>query len=90
MKKLSINEVVEALQESMSLEHEYGKNYYYLHITEDGEIVSEIQKADISFRAEVDIPDELSENWHDHENESNQIFMEAIKELTDQANDWLE
>ena len=44
-----------------------------------------------SFRVEIELPEEIDDiqDWHDTEDENNKVFMEAVKNLMNQANNWL-
>ena len=99
MKKLTVQEVMEALQDYHSLEWEhwdFGEGYcYYLHITDEGKIVGGYDDADMSLTSGL-----AREAWEDYEPgydfrdeievPENEYFMEVVEDLTDQANEYLE
>ncbi len=88
MKKLTVKEVMEALQNNMSLEPDYdGTLRYYLHITDEGKIVNDHARGDESFNYPYyGVAEDDSFDW---EVESNEDFMKVVKELTEQANEFL-
>lgn len=77
---LKEKEVSKALQENMTNEGE--KQNYVLHITKIGEIVDDAKKADISLGTQAQYA--LKEDINDED------FIEIVKDLTKQANEYLE
>ena len=71
-------QVLEALQENMAYEFENGKHRYNLYITNNGQIVDDISKADESFYTYA--------NYALKEDEKNPDFMEVVENLAEQAN----
>lgn len=97
-KELTKKEVMNALIENMSSEPDYdGFIEYFLHIKNNGEIVREISYADESFHTYLNpeaYEKELKENidydiQENIEQENNPYFMEVVKDLTNQANEYL-
>ena len=98
MKQLTRQDVMNALIENISSEPDYnGAIEYFLHIKDNGEIVSDISAADESFSTYLD-PDaykeKLQENpeydfREDVEVETNEYFLEVVEDLTNQANNYL-
>lgn len=88
MKKLTEKQVMEALQEYLSLEgYDEESLCYYLHVTKEGKIVDSVSKADESFSVPFRyIPIDDSFEW---ENEDCEEFMECVRELTELANEYL-
>lgn len=74
-------QVLEALQENMAYEFENGKHRYNLHITGNGQIVDDINKADESFYTYADYA--LTED------EKNPDFIEVVENLAEQVNEYL-
>lgn len=94
-KKFTQKQVMEALQDFMSCEPENGGITYYLFIDMAGEIVDSAGASAMSFSSKLD--PEAYENfpkdydWRDDvEVESNLYFMEVVRDLTKQANDYFE
>lgn len=104
MKKLTKEQVFEQLVDNASAELEgLGEQTtmrYYLHVKEDGTIVSCSQKADVCLSAWIlnsDYADTLVDfkNIEDlfdsaHESMDWKPFADVVEDLTDQANEWLE
>ncbi|MBM0046754.1 hypothetical protein JNO63_06575 [Anaerococcus sp. mt242] len=98
MKQLTKEEVMNALIENMSSEPDYdGAIEYFLHIKDNGEIVSDINNADESFSTYLN-PEAYEEKAQedpeydfrdDIEMEDNKYFIEVVEELTNQANEYL-
>lgn len=92
MKKISKKDIIEALKKFQSSEPEYdGTIVYYLHTTEDGEIVSDHADADETYTAtlpeEAYIEYPADYDWRDDvESENNPYFMEVVERLYEQAN----
>lgn len=90
MKKLTIEEVSRALIENSSMEMEGDKARYFLHITDNGEILSGQSGADESFSAYTDAP-EVDYDWREEfETLDNDAFREVCEDLCKQANEYLE
>ena len=100
--RLSEDTVRKALVENQSIEFESDRADYYLHITDCGEIVPNVQSADESFIAHV-YPESYgftAEQWesedfsvediYDHEVPGDPVFDAIVREFTDKANAWLE
>lgn len=103
MKKLTEQEVFQQLVDNSSAECEgSGESTvvrYYLHVTEDGVIVNDYNSADATFVN--DIPywyyaDNIDEFYNmddlfscNYENDEWLPFVELVKELTSEANNWL-
>lgn len=88
MKKLTEKQVMEALQEYSSLEgYDEESLYYYLHVTKEGKTVYSLSKADESFN--VPFRYTPTDDSYDWENEDCEEFMECVRELTEQANEYL-
>ncbi|MBS5145911.1 MAG: hypothetical protein KHY89_10535 [Butyricicoccus pullicaecorum] len=97
MKKLTLEQVLKALVDNQSVEIENGYVEYYLHINENGEIVTSFRDAEISFTHKVDT-DEI-DGWdeaddmdviYNQENMETPWFADAVQDLTEQANEWIE
>lgn len=98
MKQLTKEQVMNALIENMSCEPDYdGAIEYFLHIKDNGEIVSGVSNADQSFSTYLD-PEAYEEKLQedpeydfrdDVEVEGNKYFMAVVEELTRQANEYL-
>nr|DAT09306.1 MAG TPA: hypothetical protein [Caudoviricetes sp.]DAX75146.1 MAG TPA: hypothetical protein [Caudoviricetes sp.] len=98
MIQLTKEQVMDALIENMSSEpDETGAIEYFLHITDNGEILTSFDKADETFSTYLD-PEAYEEKLQedpeydfrdDVEVEDNKYFLEVVEELTKQANDYL-
>ena len=103
MKKLTKKEVFQQLVDSSSAEIEgLGEGTrvrYYLHVTEDGVIVNDYSRADVTFVDDIpywcyadnldefyDMEDLFSDNF---ETDDWLPFVELVEELTSEANSWL-
>lgn len=98
MKQLTKEQVMNALIENMSSEpDETGAIEYFLHITDNGEILPSFDKADETFSTYLDpeaYEEQLQEDpeydfREDIEVEGNKYFLEVVEDLTNQANDYL-
>lgn len=100
MKKITVEEVMKTLRENASAESEGTDVVYYLHITEDGEIVSGCQDADETFTVSRDQRDyfgdhdaEYPDDWGAccaaTEDDPDSDFRAICEDLTAQANAWL-
>lgn len=101
-KKLTESAVRDALIKNQSAECEENGVVYYLHVTSDGEIVPNMYGADESFISSTHCSaygytveqwqsgEVISEDIYDHEIAGDPVFDEIVRELTDQANAWLE
>lgn len=108
MKKITVEEVMKALRKNASAEFEedWGIKYidYYLHITEDGEIVDDMYHADESFTRRVREDDYTARYAEAHggevdwdaggilaeiEDDPDSDFRAICEDLTAQANAWL-
>lgn len=89
MKKFTIEEVSQALIENCSMEMEGDKTRYFLHITDNGEILPGAIGADESFSAYKDAP-EVDYDWREEfETLDNDAFREVCEDLCKQANEYL-
>ncbi len=98
-KKFTAEEVAEAIINSDSVAFEpdptdNSKVHYYLHITDDGEIVSSYYEADESFTAEADIEEwaddeDPSRLYEEFETKENEQFMAVCQRLADEATDYI-
>ena len=100
--RLSEDAVRNALAENQSVEFENDRVDYYLHITDSGDIVTDILNADESFIAHVypesygftadqwERGDVSKDDIYDHEIPGDPIFDAIVRELTEKANAWLE
>lgn len=100
MKKITVEEVMKALRENASAESEGTDIVYYLHITEDGKIVSCCQDADEIFTVSLDQSDYFGEHAAEYpddwgaccaatEGDPDSDFREICEDLAAQANAWL-
>lgn len=100
MKKMTIEQVSNALQEFPSLEpssydSQNATCEYYLHVTEDGLAVGSLSEADETFRATVKLTDEENESEdvfdlvYDREKLTDNRFYDICNDLMEQANAWL-
>ena len=94
MKKITLDEVIRHLQDTVSMEIDPdGKAVYYLHITEDGDLMSDYIKADETFTAILDSVayESREDDWReDVEVADNPHFLKVAQSLADKANEWLE
>lgn len=101
MKKLAVEEIMQALRENPSAESEDTRIVYYLHITANGEIVDGYRNADETFTASRDQhdyfgahDDEYPDDWGACcaavEDDPRSDFREICEELAAKANAWLE
>ena len=93
MKKITRNQVMEALQDYASLEQNYdGMPWYYIHLDENFEPVPQSIEAEYTFTAEAGYTSEelAYVDLVDLEVESNPGFMEAVEELTEKINEEIE
>lgn len=100
--QLSEDAVREALIKYQSAESEGDGVDYYLHVTSDGKIVPSMYEANETFisSAHCSAYGYTVEQWqngevstediYDHEVAGDPVFDEIVRELTDQANAWLE
>lgn len=100
-KEITVDDVMTALRENASAESEGADIVYYLHITEDGEIVGSCQDADETFTVAVDQRDyfgahdaEYPDDWGAccaaTEDDPDSDFRSICEDLAAQANAWLE
>lgn len=99
---LSEDAVREALINYQSAEFEETGVDYYLHVTSDGKIVPNMYEANESFISSAHCSaygytveqwqsgEVSSEDIYDHEVAGDPVFDEIVRELTKQANAWLE
>ena len=99
--KLTEDDVCNALIENQSAEFEENGVDYYLHITAEGKIVPDLSQAGKTFISSA-CPSAYGytlEQWktevsaediYDHEVKGDPVFDEIVRELTEQANAWLE
>ena len=104
IKKITEKEVYDALVDYPSVEidglGEYEddvKALYYLHMKEDGTIVNNTVDADVDFiefiwyDAYAETVDEFREiDLYDYERPDFEPFMRVVRDLTSDANEWLE
>lgn len=104
IKKITEKEVYDALVDYPSVEidglGEYKddvKALYYLHMKEDGTIVDNTVDADVDFiefiwyDAYAETVDEFREiDLYDYERPDFEPFMHVVRDLTSDANEWLE
>lgn len=88
MKKFTTEEIMNALIANNSLGYESDGLYYYLHITDDGEILSDIHGADKTFMYPVEYTNENEVAW-DKESADDEDFMEVVEALTAEANEYI-
>ena len=98
MKQLTKEQVMNALIENVSSEPDYdGAIEYFLHITDNGEILLSFDKADETFSTYLD-PEAYEEKIQedpeydfreDIEAEDNKYFLKVVEDLTNQANEYL-
>lgn len=90
MKKLTLNDVAQALIDNDSMEQIGTTAKYFLHITDDGEILPWQTGADETFTADADV-DGFEGDWReDFETLDNDAFRDVCEDLLQQANDYLE
>ena len=102
MKNLSEDMVRKALVEYQSAEFGDSGVTYYLHINSDGDIVHGYYDAKESFTCsagfeEYGITEEewndpdtcMTEDIYDHEVNGDPVFDRIVRDLTEQANEWL-
>ena len=88
-----VKAVLKSLQDRSSMEMDERGAVYYLHITDEGDIVDDVSKADISFCSVLDeeaYKDFASDyDWRDDvEVEDNKYFLAVAKDLTNQVIDY--
>lgn len=88
MKTLTTNEVMNALINNQSLDYNGDELSYYLHITDDGEILPGLDGADYTIICPVEYTDDNETAWA-KESADDADFMAIIKELTEEANEYL-
>lgn len=88
MKALTTNEVMNALINIQSLDYNGDELSYYLHITDDGEILPGLDGADKTIICPVEYTDDNETAWA-KESADDADFMAIIKELTEEANEYL-
>ena len=102
MKNLNENEVRKALIEGQSAEFDDSGVTYYLHVNANGEIVHGYYDAEKSFTCSASYDDYgfteeewtdpdtvLTEDIYDHEVEGDPVFDRIVRDLTEQANEWI-
>ena len=96
MTKLTKDIIRESLQGYASCEpDDFGNIIYYLHVTNDGEIVNWITDADETFRCAIDsrVNNDFPEDYdwrNDVEVEGNPYFDEVVDNLYLQAKEYFE
>lgn len=101
IKKITTEDIMTALRENASAESEGTDIVYYLHITEDGEIVGSCQDADETFTVsrnqrdyfgehDAEYPDDWGACCAATEDDPDSDFRAICEDLTAQANAWLE
>ena len=88
MKTLTTNEVMNALINNQSLDYNGDALSYYLHITDDGEILPGLDGADKTIIFPVEYTDDNETAWA-KEIADDADFMAIVKELTEEANEYL-
>lgn len=78
-------DIIKAITENQSAEISGGIATYYLHVTEDGEILDSMYGADFTFAADRDISayadDESPDGVYDTENMKDETFSDMIYDL---------
>lgn len=90
MRKLTVEEIANALAAYDSMEQDGTTAKYFLHITDAGEILPTLAEADETFTADTDAPDEDGDWREDFETLENDDFRSVCEDLMEQANDYLE
>ena len=101
MKKISTEDVVGYIKDHVAAEIDNHGVTYYLHITDDGEIVDSCADADFSatvdlgpadygMTAEAYAAEETPDFIYAHEVIGDQLFDQVVKDLADSANEYLE
>lgn len=100
MKTIELEQVKNQLLAGVA-EFETNHVAYYLHVTEDGEIVSDAAHADETFIYVVQYEhyglenvsderyNEIQNTVYSHEVDGDEIFSEVVRNLCSQANKWL-
>lgn len=97
-KKLTAQAVSDALRRNPSAEPDGENIVYYLHITDDGEIVDTVYDADASFTdimdmaeyfGEHDTDDDWGQACADTEDDPRSEFPAVCQRLADMANNYL-
>ena len=100
-KEITVEDVMTALRENASAESEGTDIVYYLHITEDGKIVSCCQDADETFSVsrdqrdyfgahDAEYPDDFGACCAATEDDPDSDFRAICEDLAAQANAWIE
>ena len=100
-KEITVEDVMTALRENVSAESEGTDIVYYLHITEDGKIVSCCQDADETFSVsrdqrdyfgahDAEYPDDFGACCAATEDDPDSDFRAICEDLAAQANAWIE
>lgn len=101
IKKITTEDVMKALRTLPSAESEGTDIVYYLHVTEDGKIVTSYWDADETFsvsrdqhdyfgKHDAEYPDDWGACCSATEDDPDSDFRAICEELTAQANAWLE
>ena len=103
MKKFTVSNVMKALKDNQSCEFTSTGVTYYLHVTENGDILPAFYDADETFTVSVpcekyglsldqwqDEDSTFSETVYDQEVPENPVFKGVCEDLTSQANAWVE
>lgn len=100
IKKITTDDVMKALRENTSAESEATRIVYYLHITDDGEIVDGYRFADETLTVSRDQHDYFGDHSDEYpddwgaccaatEDDPSSDFWAICDELADAANAWL-
>lgn len=90
MKKITLEQVAQALIDNDSMEVHGASAFYFLHIKDSGEILPTLAGADESFTACIDV-EGLEGDWREEiETLDNKEFREVCECLAEQANEYLE
>lgn len=88
MKAITIEEVMNALINTQALDYNGDQLSYYLHITDDGEILPSRHGADETIICPVEYTDDNETAWA-KESADDADFMQIVKELAEEANEYL-
>lgn len=90
MKTFTVEEVMNALISNNALDYDNaGQLSYYIHITDDGEILPRIDKADKTFTFPVEYTDDNETAWA-KESADDKDFMEIVVSLVHEMNEYME
>lgn len=86
---ITLTEIADALIENDSMEQEGNTARYFLHITDQGEILPTLVGADVTFTADADVEGKEGDWREDFEKYNNEEFMDICEDLWRQANKYL-